>query len=143
MDKKVKDYASGTLGAGFGLVTTEFVSESVADAAGQTGYAKFGLKAVVKAGIGGLFAYAAYKVPGLWSMFFLVSAWAGFGSILIDLISAAYAGGVEGAASDFVSYLKGLSAGTSAAGKALARYEVRRVASTAAGAAGATPLVTR
>lgn len=96
LDRK---FATGALGAATGLSLSEFFSEFIARATGQTGWAKVGVKATIKLLISILFWTLAARVIGpLTKLFLQVAAWTGTGSIAWDVIMQAFPGGVWGLA---------------------------------------------
>ena len=122
----MEDYkipAASVSGAAFGLSVSEFVSEFVARASGQTGWAKFG----VKAGVKGLLALAFYgiasKVSGLWSLLFEVGTYGALGSIIPDFFMAWNPGGLIGWAEKFAVTVRGAARKTPEITRELAAIE--------------------
>lgn len=90
--------ATSFAGVATGLSVGEFISEFVARVTGQTGWAKFGIKAGLK-GLLGLLAYmGSGRVAGNWGLFLEVASYGSFGSIVPDLIFQLVPGGIIGVA---------------------------------------------
>lgn len=84
-------------GAAFGLTTGEFISEFVARVSGQTGWAKFGVKAAVKAVLGFIWYTIASRLANpMYSLLFEISAYSTWGSIVPDFVMAWNPGGIVG-----------------------------------------------
>jgi len=133
MEKRWTEHAKGAAGAGFGLITSELVSEFTARALGATGTAKLGVKAIMKILIGGIFLGLISFVPAGWGIFFLVAAWSGMGSILIDVINAMYAGGILRIAEVGATRVRGAVLGMEAVKRELESLEVRTTGTTGYG----------
>jgi len=96
--EKLKEPATGALGAGSGLFVGELTSEFAARLTGQTGYAKAGLKTVVKTLIGAVAYGVGGAAVGPWGLFAKAFAFTSVGSSLLDWLYAAFPGGVFGMA---------------------------------------------
>ncbi|GAG70760.1 unnamed protein product [marine sediment metagenome] len=95
---KYEEPVTGFAGAGVGLFTGELASEFVVRTTGQTGYAKAGVKTVVKGFIGAIAFLWGGAATGNWALFGKVFGFTNWGSILLDWLFAFYPGGVFGMA---------------------------------------------
>ncbi|MEM4976252.1 MAG: hypothetical protein QXT64_02890 [Desulfurococcaceae archaeon] len=109
MFKDLKVKATGAAGVGTGAALGEFVSEFGTRAAGLTGNAKLGVKAIVKALVGAIAWFVSERTGGMWSFFAETMAYGSWGSILLDLIARAYPGGVPGLAETAALRLRGVA----------------------------------
>lgn len=94
----VRDLVVGGLGAGTGAGVGELAGEFVAKTAKQTGWAKFGIKAIVKGILGAVLYGASYIFGGIPGYFIRMMGFGSFGGIAIDLIAAIFPGGIPGIA---------------------------------------------
>ena len=95
----VDDYklpAVSVTGAAFGLSVSEFISEFVARASGQTGWRKFGVKLGIKSLLALIFYGIATRVSGLWSLGFEIATYGALGSVVPDFFMAWNPGGLIG-----------------------------------------------
>lgn len=117
---------TGMAGAGVGLVITELPAEITTRVTGLTGYAKAGAKTLVKGVVGSLlFAlslYAGVRHPTL-ALGSLSGAFAGWGSIFVDWITALYPGGIPGLAERIAGFLRVYSMGAQRVTPTMARLE--------------------
>lgn len=120
---KYQEPVTGFAGAGVGLFSGELASEFVVRTTGQTGYAKAGVKTVVK-GLMGIVAFLwGGASTGNWSLFGKVFAYTNWGSLLLDWLFAFYPGGVFGMAERAAVTVRTWSMGTRRVADELSRVE--------------------
>ena len=120
----VRDLAVGGAGAGAGAGAGELLAELVAKLAKQTGWAKFGIKAAIKAGLGVLLYGASYMVGGIPSYFIKMMGFGSFGGIVIDLISTIFPGGIPGVSERIAAAIAGAGAKAGIAVKVMKEEKV-------------------
>ncbi len=130
MSDNVKLPAISVAGAAFGLTASEFISEFVARATGQTGWKKFGVKFGIKGLLALIFYGIATRVSGLWSLGFEVATYGTLGSIVPDFFMAWNPGGLIGWAEKAAVKVRGASRGASEITRELAEIEAGIPAST-------------
>lgn len=96
----------GLVGTGSGISLGVFISEVVARSTGQTGWAKFGLKALVKGLLFGALFLVSGRLGGLWSFGVELASYGVVGSVIPDAFEAAMAGGLIGAAEAVASTIR-------------------------------------
>ena len=99
--------AVSVAGAAFGLTVSEFISEFVARATGQTGWKKFGVKFGVKTLLALIFYGVASRVGGMWSLLFEIATYGTAGSIVPDFFMAWNPGGIIGWAEKAAVVMRG------------------------------------
>lgn len=119
----IKIPAASVGGAAFGLSVSEFISEFVARASGQTGWTKFGVKLGVKSLIALIFYGIAAKVSGLWSLGFEIATYGTLGSIVPDFFMAWNPGGLIGWAEKAAVVVRGATRGAPEISRELAAIE--------------------
>lgn len=98
VDAKITVPAVAIVSAGAGLTLGMFVGEVVTRLTGKTGWAKFGIKAIVKVALfGGLYVLSG-KLSGMWSFACEIAGYSVAGSIIPDAVDAIVAGGVAATA---------------------------------------------
>ena len=110
-------------GAAFGLTASEFISEFVARATGQTGWKKFGVKFGVKALLAVIFYGIASRVGGVWSLMFEIATYGALGSTVPDFFMAWNPGGIIGWAEKAAVIARGATRGKSEVVRELAMIE--------------------
>ena len=110
-------------GAAFGLSVSEFISEFVARASGQTGWKKFGVKLGVKSLLALIFYGIATRVSGLWSLGFEIATYGALGSVVPDLFMAWNPGGLIGWAEKAAVVVRGAARGKTDITRELAAIE--------------------
>lgn len=88
----------GAVSAGVGISLGTFISEAVTRLTGQTGWAKFGIKALVKVMVSVLLYTISGKLSGLLSFGLEIASYGMAGSIIPDVFDAAIPGGLVGGA---------------------------------------------
>ena len=88
----------GIAGAGSGMTLGVFVGEVVTRITGQTGWAKFGIKAIVKGLLTGALYLISARFSGLLSFGVEVASYGVAGSLIPDLFEVALPGGILGLA---------------------------------------------
>jgi len=116
-------------GAAFGLSVSEFVSEFVARASGQTGWKKFGVKLGIKSLLALIFYGIATRVSGLWSLGFEIATYGTLGSMLPDFFMAWNPGGIIGWAEKAAVVVRGAARKSPEITKELAEIEAGLAAS--------------
>ena len=96
----------GLVGTGSGISLGVFISEVVTRATGQTGWAKFGLKAIVKGLLFGALFLVSGRLNGLWSFGVELASYGVVGSVIPDAFEAAMSGGLVGAAEAVASSIR-------------------------------------
>lgn len=91
---KNQETVYGALGAGTGYVLAEVPAEYLGTLSAQTGWYRVGVKAIVKIIIGALMLMGSRRASPLNSTFMKVGAFAGMGTILIDIIGMLIPGGL-------------------------------------------------
>ena len=102
---------AGVVGSGVGFATGELTAETIARATGQTGWAKVGVKGIIKGLICGAFYGLSLRLPGLWSLGAEIAGYSSLGSIFFDLFYQLFPGGIWGLAENFAVSLRTWSAG--------------------------------
>jgi len=123
MPEDYKIPAASVTGAAFGLSVSEFISEFVARASGQTGWKKFGVKLGVKSLLALIFYGVAARVSGLWSLGFEIATYGTLGSIVPDFFMAWNPGGLIGWAEKAAVVVRGAARGAPEITKELAAIE--------------------
>lgn len=123
MAEDIKIPAASMTGAAFGLSVSEFISEFVARAAGQTGWRKFGVKMGVKSLLALIFYGIAARVTGLWSLGFEIATYGALGSIAFDFAMAVAPGGLIGWAEKAAVVVRGAARGAPEITRELAEIE--------------------
>lgn len=101
VNARQKIILTGVGGGAAGAALPTLAAEFTARASGQRGWAACGIKGGVKFVIG-LIAYAiSGRLPGVGTLFAEIFAYTSWGSILMDVVQAAYPGGVVGLAEDW------------------------------------------
>lgn len=98
MDAKVKIPIVAVAGAGSGISLGIFIGEVVARLTGQTGWYRFGVKAIVKMALFFVLHMISRKFEGLGSFGLEVASYGMAGSIIPDAFEAAFVGGLPGLA---------------------------------------------
>jgi len=127
MPEDYKIPAASMAGAAFGLSVSEFISEFVARASGQTGWYKFGVKVGVKSLLALIFYGIAARVGGLWSLGFEIATYGTVGSLIPDLVMAWNPGGLIGLAEKAAVVVRGASRGAPEITKELAEIESQMI----------------
>jgi len=123
VSEKFKLPAVSMAGAAFGLSVSEFVSEFVARASGQTGWKKFGVKVGIKSLLALIFYGIATRVSGLWSLGFEIATYGTLGSMLPDFFMAWNPGGLIGWAEKAAVVVRGAARKSPEITKELAEIE--------------------
>lgn len=100
VNAETKVIVGGVSGAGAGIALPTLAAEFTVRATGQKGWAGCGVKAGVKAVLGLVFYGISSRLPGIGTLFAEIFAYTCWGSILMDVVQAAYPGGVVGLAED-------------------------------------------
>lgn len=108
---KQKIVIAGVGGAGAGASLSTLFAEFTSRASGQVGWASCAVKGVVKIVVGLLSYGIGTRLNGLGTMFFEIFSYTSFGSILMDVIVAAYPGGIPGLAEDWAVTARVFAAG--------------------------------
>ena len=115
---KIKIAVTGLGGAGTGIVAGTLAGEVTSRATRQVSWNACAVKAAVKGTIGLVVFGVSGRVGNAVASFFLETmAYGAWGSILVDIATAWYPGGLVGLAEDWASTLRVYSAG----GKAVVR----------------------
>jgi len=108
---RVKVATVATTGAVTGLALPTLAAEFTSRATGQTGWNACGVKALVKTVIGVPIYLLSGRLEGAAAMFAEMFAYTSWGSIILDVVLAAYPGGIPGLAEDAASMVRVASAG--------------------------------
>jgi len=103
---KQKVAVTGVSGVAAGLALSTLAAEFTSKATGQTGWAACGVKAGVKGLIGAMAYLVSGRVGESTAMFAEMFAYTSWGSIVMDVIMAAYPGGIPGLAEEMASMVR-------------------------------------
>lgn len=119
----IKVPLAGFLGAGAGASVTTLGAEYTARATGQIGWNACAVKGAVKGVLGLLLYGVSMRLPGAWSFFVEMMAYAGWGSWFLDLFMALHPGGIAGFAEKLAIETRVMAAGGRRVGARLGELE--------------------
>lgn len=119
----IKVPLAGFLGAGTGAGITTLAAEYTARVTGQVKWNACAVKGAVKGVLGILLYGISMRLPGAWSFFVEMMAYAGWGSWFLDIAIALHPGGIPGLAEKWAIETRVIAAGGRRVGSKLGELE--------------------